>query len=33
MNKTVANLIVGQLQLWGVERIYGVIGDAIFMVA
>lgn len=28
--KTVATLILEQLQLWGVKRIYGVIGDAIF---
>jgi pyruvate oxidase len=28
-SKTVAELIVEQLQLWGVKRIYGVVGDAI----
>lgn len=27
---TVAEVILGQLQLWGVKRIYGVVGDAIF---
>ncbi|MFC4768303.1 thiamine pyrophosphate-binding protein [Effusibacillus consociatus] len=28
-NKTVAETILEQLHLWGVERIYGVVGDAI----
>lgn len=28
--QTVADVITRQLQLWGVKRIYGVIGDAIF---
>lgn len=28
--KTVAELILAQLKLWGARRIYGVIGDAIF---
>lgn len=30
MNATVAQRILEQLQLWGVKRIYGVVGDAIF---
>lgn len=29
-NPNVADVIIEQLQLWGVKRIYGVIGDAIF---
>ena len=29
-NPNVADVIIKQLQLWGVKRIYGVIGDAIF---
>ena len=29
-NQNVADVIIKQLQLWGVKRIYGVIGDAIF---
>ncbi|BCJ87901.1 thiamine pyrophosphate-binding protein [Effusibacillus dendaii] len=28
-NRTVAELILDQLKLWGVKRIYGVVGDAI----
>jgi pyruvate dehydrogenase (quinone)/pyruvate oxidase len=27
---TVAELILSQLKLWGIKRIYGVIGDALF---
>lgn len=27
---TVAQAILEQLRLWGVERIYGVVGDAVF---
>ncbi|MBN6189348.1 thiamine pyrophosphate-binding protein [Aneurinibacillus sp. BA2021] len=30
MSATVAQRILEQLQLWGVKRIYGVVGDAIF---
>lgn len=29
-NPNVADVVIKQLQLWGVKRIYGVIGDAIF---
>lgn len=30
MQKTVADVILEQLRLWGVKRIYGVVGDSIF---
>jgi pyruvate dehydrogenase (quinone)/pyruvate oxidase len=30
ISRTVAETILDQLSMWGVKRIYGVIGDAIF---